>query len=105
MDEDNQGEVEGDPNYDDEEFFQIDNHYALFSFYDDYKCLTHGEIYFQVKIDGEFKSLTEKISGVSQLLKLTPEQFRDKMHHSTPEEKQKLCRQIFDHMVVVKSIH
>lgn len=46
MDEDNQGEVEGDPNYDDEEFFQIDNHYALFSFYDDYKCLTHGEIYF-----------------------------------------------------------
>jgi hypothetical protein len=33
----------------------MESHYALFSFYDDYKCLTRGEIYFQVKIDGEFK--------------------------------------------------
>ena len=83
----------------------MENHYALFSFYDDYKCLTRGEIFFQVKIDGEFKQLTEKISGVAQLLKLTPDQFRDKMHHSSPEEKQKLCKQIFDYIVVVKSIH
>jgi len=27
------------------------------------------------------------------------------MHHSSPEEKQKLCKQIFDYIVVVKSIH
>jgi hypothetical protein len=24
----------------------MENHYALFSFYDDYKCLTRGEIFF-----------------------------------------------------------
>jgi hypothetical protein len=63
----------------DEEFFQIENHYAVFSFYDDYKCLTRGEIYLQIKIDGEFKLLTEKISGVAALLKLTPDEFRDKI--------------------------
>jgi hypothetical protein len=27
------------------------------------------------------------------------------MHHSNAEEKQKICKQIFDYIVVVKSIH
>lgn len=27
------------------------------------------------------------------------------MQHSSPEEKQKLCKQIFDYIVVVKSVH
>lgn len=65
MNSEGEEEIEPEQNYDDEEFFQMENHYALFSFYDDYKCLTRGEIYFQVKIDGEFKQLTEKISGVA----------------------------------------
>jgi len=89
----------------DEEFYQIENHYAVFSFYDDYKCLTRGEIYLQIKIDGEFKLLTEKVSGVAALLKLKPEEFRDKIQHSTPEEREKICKQIFDKIVIVKSVH
>lgn len=89
----------------DEEFFQMENHYALFAFYDDYKCLTRGEIFLQVKIDGEFKLLTEKISGVASLLKLTTDQFRDKMQSSLPDERERLCKQIFDHIVVIKSVH
>jgi hypothetical protein len=83
----------------------MENHYALFSFYDDYKCLTRGEIYLQVKIDGEFKLLTEKISGVASLLKLTNEQFREKMQHAKPEERERICKQIFDQLVVIKSVH
>jgi hypothetical protein len=55
---------------DDQELYQVENHYALFSFYDDYKCLSRGEIFVELKIDGEFKYLMEKVSGVAELLRV-----------------------------------
>ena len=30
---------------DEDELYNIDNRYVMYSFYDDHKCLTHGEIF------------------------------------------------------------
>jgi hypothetical protein len=58
-----------------------------------------------VKIDGEFKLLTDKISNVASLLKLSTDQFREKMQNSQPDERERLCKQIFDYIIVIKSVH
>ena len=85
---------------DDQELYQVENHYALFAFYDDYKCLSRGEIFVELKIDGEFKYLMEKVSGVAELLRVESDQMKDKI----TAEKERLCKQIFDNLVVVKTV-
>lgn len=85
---------------DDQEIYQVENHYALFAFYDDYKCLSRGEIFVELKIDGEFKYLMEKVSGVAELLRVESDQMKDKI----TAEKERLCKQIFDNLVVVKTV-
>lgn len=87
---------------DDEDLYTIDNHYAVYSFYDDLKCLTRGEIYIQLQIDGEFRELTDKVSDVANVLKISPEELRDKMNSGS--DKEKLCKQIFDQLIVIKTL-
>ncbi len=47
---------------------QVENHYALFAFYDDYKCLSRGEIFLSLQIDGLFLDLFDRLAGVASLL-------------------------------------
>lgn len=62
----------------DEELYQVDNFYALFAFYEDLKCLSHGEIFvhLRVQVPGEppqFLDLQEKLANVAELLKISTE--------------------------------
>ena len=41
---DNQEEVA------EEELYQIDNHYVLYAFYEDFKCLSHGEFFVHLRL-------------------------------------------------------
>ncbi len=76
----------------DEDLYTIENHYAVYSFYDDYKCLSRGEIFVQLQLDGVFKELVDKVYNVANLLKMSPEDFKDKIY----SDKEKLCKTIFD---------
>jgi len=48
---------------------------VLFSFYDDYKCLSRGEIFLSVQVDGLHLDLFDKVTGVAALLQLKPDEF------------------------------
>ena len=69
----------------------FENHYALFSFYDDYQCLSRGEIFVMIKIDGEFQTLgPQKLTELhSEVLKITGDEYRERM--MTVGEREKLC--------------
>ena len=84
-----------------EELFTVENHYALFAFYDDFKCLSRGEIFLSLQIDGMFLDLFDKLTAVGSLLQMSNEDFTSKIQ-STSIERERLCREIFDHCLLVK---
>lgn len=50
----------------DEELFSLSNHYCAYSFYDDFKCLSRGEIYIRIHLDAPYYiDLTQKLSGIA----------------------------------------
>ena len=63
-----------------EENYTIENQYAMYAFYDDFQCLNRGEVFIQLKIDGIYIDLVEKLSKVAELLKLKPDEFRQKIN-------------------------
>ena len=34
----------------DEELYHIENHYVLYAFYEDFKCLSHGELFVHLRL-------------------------------------------------------
>lgn len=85
----------------------MENHYALFAFYEDFKCLSRGELYVHVRLLQEgaaapAQELFEKLSALAPLLQLAPEDFALKMGGGDVELREKLCRQIFDRLVVLR---
>lgn len=81
----------------------FENHYALFSFYDDYQCLSRGELFVMIKVaGGDFECIgPQKLLDVhSQVLKVTPEEYRDRM----AKEAEKVCRAVMDHLIIEKTV-
>ena len=81
----------------------FENHYALFSFYDDYQCLSRGELFVMIKVaGGDFESIgPQKLLDVhSQVLKVTPEEYLTRMSR----EAEKVCRAVMDHLIIEKVV-
>ncbi len=84
--------------------FSYENHFAVFSFYDDFQCLSRGELFIMLQIDGEFHTLgPQKLTDVhSEILKIdSGEEYRDRM---MKEEREKMCRAVMDRIVVEKTV-
>lgn len=90
----------------DEELFSLSNHFCTYSFYDDYKCLSRGEIYLRVHLDAPYYiDLTQKLSGIAAFLSLQPEDFGKLLSTATASDKEKLLKQIFDQLIIVNSVN
>lgn len=90
----------------DEELFSLSNHYCTFSYYDDFKCLSRGEIYLRVHLDSPYYiDLTQKLSGIAAFMQVQPEEFGRLMAKSSPQEKAKILKQIFDQLIIVNSVN
>jgi hypothetical protein len=90
----------------DEELFSLSNHYCTFAFYDDYKCLSRGEIYLRLHLDAPYYlDITQKLSGIAAFLQVTPEEFAKLISQSKgAAEREKLLKQVFDQLVIVSTV-
>jgi hypothetical protein len=101
MNQTRQEQAEADFALDDPTPATFENHYALFSFYDDYQCLSRGELFVLIKVaGGAFESIgPQKLLDVhSQVLKVTPEEYLTRMSR----EAEKVCRAVMDHLIIEK---
>ena len=75
--------------------YKIENHYAVFSFYDDYQCLSRGEVFLVLQLDGDYQQVgPQKLKGIdNELLKISGEEYKVRI---TGEDREKVCRTIMD---------
>jgi hypothetical protein len=93
--------MEVDGGSESDEPYTLENHYAVFSFYDDYQCLSRGEVFLVLQLDGDYQLVgPHKLSGIdNELLKINGEEYKERI---MGEEREKVCRTIIDSIVVEK---
>ena len=74
----------------------FENCYAIFSFYDDYQCLSRGEVFVMIQVDAgdlKFNIGPQKLLDVhSEVLKVTSDEYRERM----AKDAEKVCKAIID---------